>query len=83
MTDLELIRTEIDEIFLSALSVPPPPPQEELLRSGKLDSLAIVMLLVELEEHFQIELSTEVLDLERLRTLDEIVMTVSRALQSR
>ena len=53
----------LSEAFREALSMPLPKIDDELVTSGRLDSLAIVVLVVEIEQRFEIEISADDLDL--------------------
>lgn len=75
MTVLE----QLEEIFREALSIEPPPPSTDLIATGLLDSLSVVTLLVELEQHFGVMVRLENIDLESLRTLDRLAALVNGA----
>jgi D-alanine--poly(phosphoribitol) ligase subunit 2 len=67
---------EIERIFRDALSIEPPDPDTDIIETGLLDSMAIVTLIVELEERFSITVPPEELDLESLRTLARLTALV-------
>jgi len=67
---------QINQIFREALSIEPPPADTDLILTGTLDSLAIVSLVVELEERFSIKIPLETLELDTLRTPQRIAELV-------
>jgi acyl carrier protein len=67
------------ETFMDALAIPLPGLDEELVRSGRLDSMAIIALVVALEDRFEIEVATDDLDLESFSTVRGMVGMIRRA----
>jgi acyl carrier protein len=67
------------ETFMDALAIPLPGLDEELVRSGRLDSMAIIALVVELEDKFNIEIATDDLDLASFSTVRGMVTMIRRA----
>jgi acyl carrier protein len=67
------------ETFMDVLSMPLPDLDEELLTSGQLDSLAIITLVIELEDKFNIEIPTDDLDLASFSTVRGMVSMIRRA----
>ncbi|HWD72568.1 MAG TPA: phosphopantetheine-binding protein [Actinomycetota bacterium] len=55
-----------------------PDPGTDLITGGLLDSLALVELLVQLEEEFDIRIAFDRLDLEDFRTIKRIVAFITR-----
>jgi D-alanine--poly(phosphoribitol) ligase subunit 2 len=55
-----------------------PNPDTDLIAGGLLDSLALVELLVELEEEFDVRIAVDHLDLEDFRTIKRIVAFIGR-----
>lgn len=54
----------------------------ELIRDLKMDSLALYELVIELEEHYRLQISDE--DIDRIKTLDDAIAFIGRSLhQSR
>ncbi|MDW7658854.1 MAG: phosphopantetheine-binding protein [Bacillota bacterium] len=51
----------------------------ELIKDLNMDSLALYELVIELEEHYQLQISDE--DIDRLKTLDDIVSYIERKLK--
>jgi D-alanine--poly(phosphoribitol) ligase subunit 2 len=57
------------EILARTLGTAPPDPETDLVQSGLLDSLALVELLVGVEQEFAITFLPEELEIERFRSL--------------
>jgi acetoacetyl-CoA synthetase len=72
------VREGIHGILRGALSVEPPTPDTDLIASGLLDSLAIITLIVELEQRFSISLPLEQIELSDLRTITALEDLVAR-----
>jgi acyl carrier protein len=64
------------QIFEDALSVSPPEPEVDIIASGLIDSLALVTLVFELEQEFQVQVPLEALDVEDFRTISNIVRMI-------
>ena len=62
------------------LDVIDPAPDADLIGSGVLDSLALIELLVQLEQEFGITLELEEIDPERFRTPESIAQLVEAKL---
>ncbi|MGM0576160.1 MAG: acyl carrier protein [Myxococcota bacterium] len=67
-------------IFADHLHLDVSDPTEDLLATGQLDSLTLVELLVRLEETFDIQVRMEDLELDHLRTLQQIAGFVEQRL---
>jgi acyl carrier protein len=65
-------------IFLDALNVSVDSTETDLIETGVLDSLALVELLLRLEEEFDVKVDVGELDLEDLRTVRSIGTFVTR-----
>jgi acetoacetyl-CoA synthetase len=65
-------REAIERVLSEELNLEPPPPGTDLISSGLLDSLAIVSLLVELEQRLDVQVPLGDLDLDDLRTVERI-----------
>lgn len=50
----------------------------ELIRDLKMDSLALYELVIELEEHYRLQISDEEID--RIKTLDDVIAFIERSL---
>ena len=66
----------IRSIFRDSLAVEVPDVTTDVIETGLLDSLALVTLLFELEQEFEITIPLDDLDLESLRTVERIVAFV-------
>ena len=69
--DME-IRSRITELIRDRLSVDPLAADTDLIESGLLDSLALVMLIAAIEETFACELPLEDFDIECFRSVERI-----------
>ncbi|MEX0721116.1 MAG: phosphopantetheine-binding protein [Balneolaceae bacterium] len=67
----------IKQLVCTTLLVDEISTQQDLFEAGYLDSLAIVSLLVALEEEFDITLSMETLDLEEFRSVESMYNLIS------
>lgn len=77
------LEEKITGILRDQLSIDVPAPDTDLIAMGAIDSLALVDLLVHLEEGLGIAISVEDLDLRDLRSVRTIVALVSRRLALR
>lgn len=66
------VRAAVDGFFRDTLNVDPPADGEDILASGRLDSLGIVELVLFLEQRFGVRLSLETLEFDDIRTVDAI-----------
>jgi acyl carrier protein len=60
------------EIFRSALDIEVPGVEVEVIETGLLDSLGLVVLVSELEERFGVRIPFETLDVDQFRTVKSI-----------
>jgi thioesterase domain-containing protein/acyl carrier protein len=75
MTSLDeraAVNDRVSRLLEETLTVDAPPPGVDLIDSGLLDSLAIVRLIVALEQEFGVEVALEQLNLADLRTIAAI-----------
>jgi D-alanine--poly(phosphoribitol) ligase subunit 2 len=63
---------QLRRLLRERLTVDVPDPHTDLIESGLLDSLGLVMLISGLEELFAIELPLDDFDLDRFRSLERI-----------
>jgi acyl carrier protein len=68
---------EIQEILSEKLFVEVESHDTDLLQAGLLDSLALIQLLVHLEERFGVKISLDDLEIEDLRTVNSIARLVA------
>lgn len=65
------------QIFEDALHVTAPGPDVDIIQSGLIDSLALVTLIFELEQEFEVQVPLESLEVDDFRTIGNIVQTIS------
>jgi len=65
------------QIFEDALSVTAPGPDVDIIESGLIDSLALVTLIFELEQEFEVQVPLESLEVDDFRTITNILRTIS------
>lgn len=65
------------QIFEDALNVAAPEPDVDIIQSGLIDSLALVTLIFELEQEFEVQVPLESLEVDDFRTIGNIVQTIS------
>lgn len=68
---------QIAMLIEDRLTVAVPAPGADLIDSGLLDSLALVMLIALLEEHFACELPLDDFDLDNFRSVEQIAAFVA------
>ena len=74
MTD---VRTAVRHFFVDTLTIDVSDDSEDLIQSGRLDSLALVEVLFFLEQRFGVRTVIEELDLDDYRSIDAICRTVN------
>jgi D-alanine--poly(phosphoribitol) ligase subunit 2 len=62
----------IQVLIEDALSVDVPDADTDLIDSGLIDSLALVTMIVEIEQEFHVELRLDELDVDRFRSVNSI-----------
>jgi D-alanine--poly(phosphoribitol) ligase subunit 2 len=70
------VRAKVTEIIRERLNAEVASAETDLIESGLLDSLALVMLIAALEEVFACELLLDDFDLERFRSVERIAAHV-------
>ncbi len=70
------IDERIERIFRQVLFIEVPSPSTDIIAAGLLDSLALVTLLFEIEQEFEVSVPLENLDIEGLRTVARIAELV-------
>jgi methoxymalonate biosynthesis acyl carrier protein len=75
--DTQSLETRIITLFSDALQMEIPSPDTDLLATGRLDSLGIVELLMQLEKTFGITIELEDLELDHFRSVNAIVRFVA------
>jgi acyl carrier protein len=66
------IRDHIHAVMRDELAIEPPAAGTDLIASGLFDSLAVVTLLVVIEQRLDVRISLDELDLERIRTVERL-----------
>jgi acyl carrier protein len=69
---------EIDELIADNLLVEVGSPEDDLLATGVLDSLTLIQLLTNLEEHFGIRIPLEKLQIEDVSSVSSLARLVER-----
>lgn len=72
------LQRELIELFQTALNVDVPSPDTDLIATGRLDSMAMVELLLNLERRFGIVVDMRDLAIQDLRSVDAIAQFVAR-----
>jgi len=62
----------VNRLFEQKLGLQAPPPDADLFKSGIMDSLAFVNMLLQIESEFGLKISLENIDLERFRSVARI-----------
>jgi len=62
----------LTSLFASKLNIQVPTPDTDLLGTGMLDSLALVDLLMHLEQEFNIQISLDSLEIDTFRSIESI-----------
>jgi len=75
-----ILERKVAALLRDHLSIDVPSPDTDLIAEGMLDSLALVELLVRIEEHLGIAIAVEELDLRDLRSARTIGGLLSRRL---
>ena len=66
---LETVQAQLTALFERDLNVVVPSPETDLLQTGRLDSVGMVELLVQLENRFHIRIDQENLKIEHFRSI--------------
>ncbi len=75
--------TMVDRVRIlirDVLSFEVPTDNTDLIDSGVIDSLALVTMIAEIEEEFQVELPLDDFDVEQFRSVERIAEFLSKAL---
>lgn len=67
------VTAQISELIRDQLSIDVPTPDTDLVESGLLDSLALVMLITALEDAFACELPLDDFEIDHFRSVERIV----------
>lgn len=70
---------QLNALFLEQLSIEVPDPDTDLIESGTLDSMKLVELLVQIEQHFGLRVELEQIEIDDLRTVRGIARMIGNA----
>ena len=76
--NLAMLVSEIRTLIAQKLLVDVRTPEDDLLATGLLDSLSLIQLLSNLEEHFEIRIPLDELQIEDIRSIITIARLVDR-----
>jgi D-alanine--poly(phosphoribitol) ligase subunit 2 len=76
MTDTLALQQQVTALFAEKLNLDVASAETDLIEAGLLDSLALVELLAQLEESFDVSISTDDMELENFRSITSIAMFV-------
>jgi acyl carrier protein len=76
MKDYAELKEKLTAIFSDHLNIDAPTAETDLLATGMMDSLALVELLVRLEQSFGVQISVDDLELDHFRSIDSIARFV-------
>jgi len=72
MIDTLALQQQVSALFSEKLNLDVASVETDLIETGLLDSLALVELLAQLEESFDVSISTDDLEIENFRSIDNI-----------
>jgi D-alanine--poly(phosphoribitol) ligase subunit 2 len=76
MIDTLALQQRVTALFAEKLNLDVASAETDLIEAGLLDSLALVELLTQLEESFDVSISTNDMELENFRSITSIAMFV-------
>jgi acyl carrier protein len=76
MIDTLALQQQVAALFAEKLNLDVASAETDLIETGLLDSLALVELLAQLEESFDVSFSTDDMELENFRSITSIAMFV-------
>jgi D-alanine--poly(phosphoribitol) ligase subunit 2 len=76
MIDTLALQQQVTALFAEKLNLEVASAETDLIEAGLLDSLALVELLAQLEESFDVSISTDDMELENFRSITSIAMFV-------
>jgi acyl carrier protein len=74
------LEPKVSQLLRDHLSIDVPSPETDLIAMGALDSLALVELLLKIEENLGVAIAVDEIDLNDLRSVRSIATLVSRRL---
>jgi acyl carrier protein len=78
MTDTLALQQQVASLFAEKLNLDVASVETDLIETGLLDSLALVELLAELEESFDVSISTDDMEIENFRSITNIAGFVAQ-----
>jgi acyl carrier protein len=78
MIDTTAIQEKVTSLFAKKLNLVVASVETDLIETGMLDSLALVELLAQLEESFDVSISTDDLEIENFRSIASIAGFVAQ-----
>jgi acyl carrier protein len=78
MNDTLALQQQVTALFAEKLNLDVASAETDLIETGLLDSLALVELLAQLEESFDVSISTDDMEIENFRSIASIAMFVMR-----
>jgi acyl carrier protein len=70
---------QLNALFIDKLNIRVPTPETDLIASGLLDSMQIVELIAQIEQHFGLRIDLERVDFDDLRSLARIARLIGGA----
>ncbi|MFC5063791.1 acyl carrier protein [Actinomycetospora atypica] len=81
-TDHGRLRDRVAEVVSDRAGIDVPDAETDLLEAGLIDSLALVTLIVALEETFAVQLPLDDFDIERFRSVDAMATFLAEVLRA-
>ena len=78
MNDTLALQQQVTALFAEKLNLDVASAETDLIETGLLDSLALVELLAQLEESFDVSISTDDMEIENFRSITSIAMFVEQ-----
>ena len=78
MIDTSALQQQVTSLFSEKLNLDVASAETDLIETGLLDSLALVELLAQLEESFDVSISTDDLEIENFRSITNIAGFVAQ-----
>jgi methoxymalonate biosynthesis acyl carrier protein len=76
-SSLEAVQAELAAMFAKELHIDVPTPETDLLAEGRLDSVGVVELLLQLEKRFGLRVDMEDLEIDHFRSLAAIASFIA------
>lgn len=82
-TETQSLEQKVSALLRDHLAIDVPSPETDLIAMGALDSLALVELLLKIEENLGVAISVDEIDLNDLRSVRSIAALLSRRMATR